>query len=132
MKKILTILTTPFIWFYTIPTLLLVVGFSLLFTSCEDKGLTRQTLTGDESTLPAELKGLKVYTVSTGEGNYVKVAVLNNQAVSTTYQSGKHSQSVVLVNKEVEFGAGQITTRTINVESIISENDSILVIKKSR
>jgi hypothetical protein len=43
MKKILTILTTPFIWFYTIPTLLLVVGFSLLFTSCEDKGLTRQT-----------------------------------------------------------------------------------------
>jgi hypothetical protein len=96
----------------------------LTLTSCEDKGVTRQTLTGDESNLPAELKGLKIYTVSTGSGNYVKVAVINNQAISTTYQSGKHQQSVILVNKETE--------RTINVESIISENDSILVIKKSK
>jgi hypothetical protein len=96
----------------------------LTLTSCEDKGVTRQTLTGDESNLPAELKGLKVYRVSCGEGEYVKVAVLNNQAISTTYQSGKHQQSVIIVNKE--------NPRTINVESIISENDSIIVIKKSK
>jgi len=96
----------------------------LTLTSCEDKGVTRQTLTGDETNLPQELKGLKVYRVSCGEGEYVKVAVLNNQAVSTTYQDGKIQQSVILVNKE--------TARTINVESIISENDSILVIKKSK
>jgi len=107
MKKILTLLI-----------------LLLTLTSCEDKGITRQTLTGDESNLPQELKGLKIYTVSTGEGNYVKVAILNNQAISTTYQSGKHQQSVILVNKETE--------RTINVETIISENDSILVIKKSK
>lgn len=107
MKKILTILI-----------------LSLTLLSCEDKGVTYQPLTGDETNLPAELKGLKVYTVSTGYGNWVKVAVLNNQAISTTYQSGKHSQSVILVNKE--------TTTTINVESIISENDSIIVIKKSK
>ena len=104
--------------------ILLALILLLTLTSCEDKGLTRQTLTGNESTLPVELKGLKVYTVSTGEGNYVKVAILNNQAISTTYQSGKHQQSVILVNKEGE--------RTINVEAIISENDSILVIKKSK
>jgi hypothetical protein len=104
--------------------ILLALILALTLLSCEDKGVTRQTLTGDESNLPAELKGLKVYTVSTGEGNYVKVAVLNHQAISTTYQSGKHQQSVILVNKETE--------RTINVESIISENDSIIVIKKSR
>jgi hypothetical protein len=97
---------------------------ALLTISCEDKGVTRQTLTGDESNLPAELKGLKVYRVSCGVGDYVKVAVIDNQVVSTTYQSGKHQQSVILVNKE--------TPRTINVESIISENDSIIVIKKSR
>jgi hypothetical protein len=94
----------------------------LTLTSCEDKGVTRQTLTGDETNLPADLKGLKVYRVSCGEGEYVRVAVLNNQAVSTTYQDGKIQQSVILVNKE--------TARTINVESIISENDSIIVIKK--
>jgi hypothetical protein len=110
MKKILTILI-----------------LALTLTSCEDKGLTRQTLTGDESTLPAELKGLKIYTVSTGEGNYVKVGILNNQAISTTYQSGKHQQSVILVNKE-----NSTSDRTINVESIISENDSIIVIRKSK
>jgi hypothetical protein len=104
--------------------ILLALILLLTLTSCEDKGITRQTLTGDESNLPAELKGLKIYTVSTGSGNYVKVAVINNQAISTTYQSGKHQQSVILVNKETE--------RTINVESIISENDSILVIKKSK
>ena len=81
-----------------------------LLTSCEDKGVTKQWLSGDESTLPQELKGLKVYTVSTGDGNYVKVGILNNQAISTTYKSGKHSQSVILVDKE--------TTTTINVESL--------------
>jgi hypothetical protein len=104
--------------------ILLALILLLTLTSCEDKGVTRQTLTGDESNLPQELKGLKVYRVSCGEGDYVKVAVINHQAISTTYQNGKHPQSVILVNKETE--------RTINVESIISENDSIIVIKKSR
>jgi hypothetical protein len=104
--------------------ILLALILLLTLTSCEDKGVTRQTLTGDESNLPAELKGLKVYRVSCGEGDYVKVAVINHQAISTTYKSGKHQQSVILVNKETE--------RTINIESIISENDSIIVIKKSR
>lgn len=108
MKKILTILFC----------------IALLTISCQDKGVTRQTLTGEERTLPPELKGLKVYNVSCGEGVYVKVAILNNQAVSTTYKSGKHQQSVILVNKG--------TPRTINVESVISENDSIIVIKKSK
>ena len=109
---------------YIFPILLLLVGFSLLTISCQDKGVTRQTLTGDETNLPPELKGLKVYNVSCGEGVYVKVAILNNQAVSTTYSEGKHQQSIILVNKE--------TPRTINVESVISENDSIIVIKKSK
>lgn len=113
MKKILTILI-----------LLLPYIIVLTLLSCEDKGVTSQRLTGDETNLPAELKGLKVYTVSIGEGSYVKVAVLNNQAVSTTYQSGKHQQSIILVNKG--------TPKTINVESVISENDSIIVIKKSK
>ena len=94
----------------------------LTLTSCEDKGITQQWLSGDESTLPAELKGLKVYRVSCGEGEYVRVGILNNQVISTTYTSGKTHQSIIIVNKE--------TTRTINVESIISENDSIVVIKK--
>lgn len=109
MKRILTLLT-----------LLL----TLTLTSCQDAGVTSQVLNGDEPVLPEELKGLKIYSVSCGEGVFVKVAVLNNQAVSTTYKSGKSQQSVVLINNKTE--------RTINVESIISENDSIVVIKKSK
>jgi hypothetical protein len=31
----------------------------LTLTSCEDKGVTQQRLTGDESNLPDELKALK-------------------------------------------------------------------------
>ena len=108
MKKILTILFC----------------IALLTISCEDKGVTKQWLSGDDSTLHTELKGLKVYRVSCGEGDYVNVAVLNNQVISTTYSEGKHQQSVILVNKG--------TPRTINVESVISENDSIIVIKKSK
>jgi hypothetical protein len=96
----------------------------ITLTSCEDKGITQQWLNGDESTLPQELKGLKVYRVSCGEGEYVRVGILNDQVISTTYQTGKVQESIILVNKE--------TTRTINVESIISENDSIVVIKKSK
>ena len=107
MKKILTILV-----------------LLCLLTSCEDKGVTKQWLSGDESTLPQELKGLKVYRVSCGEGEYVRVGILNNQVISTTYPDGKVKESIILVNKEV--------ARTINVESIISENDSIVVIKKSK
>lgn len=105
-------------------TLVILMGLSLaLLIGCEDKGVTQQWLSGEESNLPKELKGLKVYRVSCGEGDYVKVGVLNNDVVSTTYQDGKAQKSIIMVNNG--------TQRTINIESIISENDSIMVIKKS-
>jgi hypothetical protein len=96
----------------------------IFLLSCEDKGITRQKLVGDETNLPQELKGLKVYSVSCGDGVYVKVALLNKEVISTTYKEGKTENSVIILNKGSE--------RTINVESIISENDSIIVIKKSK
>lgn len=104
--------------------ILLTLLLTLTLTSCQDAGVTRQVLNGDEPVLPEELKGLKIYSVSCGQGVFVKVALLNNQVVSTTYKSGKTQQSVILLDNK--------TKRTINVESIISENDSIMVIKKSK
>jgi hypothetical protein len=103
----------------------------LSLISCEEKGTTRQRLIGNESNLPPELKGLKVYRVSCGDGDFVKVAILDNQSISTTYKSGKHAQSLVLITKEVEYGTGEIPRRPVNIESIISENDSIMIIRKS-
>ena len=107
-------------------TLVILMGLSLsLLISCEDKGITRESLVGNETQLPPELKGLKIYSVSVGGGSYVKVAILNNKPISTTYQVGKHSESTIIVDKTGE-------EKTIHVESIISENDSIMVIKKSK
>jgi hypothetical protein len=79
---------------------------------------------GNETQLPPELKGLKIYDVSIGSGSYVKVGILEDKIISTNYQVGKHRQSMIIVDK-----GGQ--ERKIEFESIISENDSILVIKKS-
>jgi hypothetical protein len=106
-------------------TFIILVALSLsLLISCEDRGVTSERLSGNENELPEELKGLKIYNVSLGNGSYVKVAVMNNQPVATTYPEGKHTESVVMIHKN--------QNRVIDVESIISENDSILVIKKLR
>jgi hypothetical protein len=106
-------------------TLVILMGLSLaLLISCEDKGITRESLVGNETQLPPELKGLKIYDVSIGSGSYVKVGILEDKIISTNYQVGKHRQSMIIVDK-----GGQ--ERKIEFESIISENDSILVIKKS-
>ena len=94
----------------------------LFFASCTESGVTSQSLTGNEDNLPNELKGLKVYWVSTGNGGGVNVAVLNGQVNSTTYQSGKTTQSVVIVNKQ--------NGKLIEVSQILVENDSLIVCRK--
>jgi hypothetical protein len=93
-----------------------------LIIGCQDPGVSTQRLGGTENTLPEELKGLKVYDVSTGQGGWISVAIMDNQVVSNTYKSGKATRSVILVQNN--------NSRTIEFESVISENDSIIVIKK--
>jgi len=101
--------------------LLLTLGlFTLL--ACSPEGTTRTQLYGDEKTLPNELKGLKVYNVSLGRGNYVKVAVLNNNINSTTYREGKVDKTIIVVDKHNQ--------KVINVEDIIMENDSLIICRK--
>lgn len=100
---------------------LLVVG---LLLSCEAPGVATQELSGGESTLPEELKGLKVYSVSVGEGSYVKVAVLNNTVNSLDYSKGKTRESVIIVEN---FGYDR---REIKIKEIVMENDSMIVARK--
>lgn len=95
---------------------------SFLLLSCQDAGETSLRLSGDEIKLPDELKGLKVYNVCIDNGNYVKVAILNNKINSTTYQVGKINESLLIIDKN--------SKRTINISNIISENDSIIVARK--
>ena len=88
----------------------------------DEKGTTTTRLNGDEKTLPNELKGLKVYSVSLGGGNYVKVAVLNNNTNSTTYRDGTIDKTIIVVDKRNQ--------KVINVEDIIMENDSLIICRK--
>jgi hypothetical protein len=95
---------------------------AIVFTSCEDAGVTSKKLNGDEPNLPDELKGLKIYNVSIGEGNFVKVAVLEERVNSTTYSVGKYQESIVIVNKQND--------KLIKVSEILVENDSIIICRK--
>lgn len=102
---------------------LLITLVSLTFVSCE-RGVTNIKLNGDEYGLPSELKGLKVYNVSTGPLSYVKVAVLNGQVNSTTYAVGKTQETTLIINLP------NSSTRTIECKEIVSETDDIIVIRK--
>lgn len=95
-----------------------------LFAGCYEKGKTYEQLSGFEEALPPELKGLKVYSVkiSDWEGD-IKVAVLDDQINSIKYTVGKFSEAVLILNSKNN-------KRVIEVKDIISENDSIMVIRK--
>jgi hypothetical protein len=99
------------------------LALTIIFTSCDDKGTTETSLQGIEGNLPEELKGLKIYKVSLGGLDYVRVGVLDNaKTTSTTYRKGKISETFILIEKDNQ--------RTIKVNEIISENDSIIVCRK--
>lgn len=102
--------------------LLITLLASTVLVSCYAPGTTELKLNGDEPNLPEELKGLKVYTVSTNNGGYVRVGILDQKAVSTTYRSGKTLQSFILLNKQ--------NGKMIEVKEVLSETDSIIVCKK--
>jgi hypothetical protein len=99
-------------------------ALSLLMTSCRDAGTTDLYVHGGELALPEELKGLKIYAVSDGYGNRVKVAVFQGQVVGTRYQSGKYQYDAVNVYKD------DGTSRSYPASNIIVENDSMIVIRK--
>lgn len=105
-----------------IKTFLLVFFFALIAFSCES-GTTEVKLHGTEQKLPDELKGLKVYRVSTGFSE-VMVAILNGQVNSTTYPVGKTTQTTIVLNKD------HYNERTIEAKAILFENDEMILIKK--
>jgi hypothetical protein len=106
----------------TITTIITYAMLAFVFTSCEDPGVTSTRLNGDEQNLPDELKGLKVYRVSTGDLDYVKVAILDGKINSTTYSKGKHQETLIIIDKESED--------FIEVKEILMENDSLIVCRK--
>ena len=101
------------------------VLFVGIFLACEPKGSATMLLTGEEATLPEELKGLKVYNVAyTNDGSYIKVAVLGGKVNSVQYPVGKHQESAIIVDNS------GYTRREITVKGIILENDTMIIARK--
>jgi predicted aconitase with swiveling domain len=101
--------------------IILTITTLLLISSCSDPG-TSEILLDDHKNLPTELKGLRVYNVSTGRGSSINVAVLNSDLNSVTYRVGKRNESVILIDKQ--------TDKVVQVSSILMENDSLIICKK--
>ena len=104
--------------------ILLALTVVMMMASCEDGGTTRISLSGDEQLLPPELKGLKVYSVATGGGSYIKVAILNGEVNSVTEHVNKHDQTTILLNKQ------QSPSKVIEIRDIVMENDSMILCRK--
>lgn len=96
----------------------------MVMASCDDNGTTRVKLNGDESLLPPELKGLKVYSVAIGKNNYVKVAILNGEVNSVTEHVNKRDETTILLNKR------ESQSNVIEIGEIIMENDSMILCRK--
>lgn len=95
--------------------------FLFLLISCSRKGSYDVIINGDEPNLPEELKGVKVYDVSTGLISHVNIAVLNNS--SSIRYGGKVKENTITIyskNKN-EF---------IEVKEKLLENDSIIIFRK--
>ena len=103
---------------------LVIITLMFTFSGCMEKGETYKLLNGTEGNLPPELEGLKVYSVGTGNDGTIKVAILNNEVNSVTYSVGKYEETTIIINQNTK------KQRVINAKQIISENDSIIVIRK--
>lgn len=91
----------------------------LSFISCQEVGDSSNILTGQEQSLPNDLKGLKIYSVSLGKGDYVKVAILDKNVMSLTESNNRETKSLLILNNN-----------KIKVKEILIENDSIIVCRK--
>lgn len=99
--------------------LFLTIATITLLISCQKSGETFDKNL-DQSKLPQELKGLKVYSVSLGGTEWVKVGLLPNYtSTSYTYKSGKTTNSMIVFR-------GQ----EIDSSRVVYENDSIVIIRK--
>ena len=102
--------------FKTMQGIFAVTLLSFGLVSCDPAGTSKIKVTGNENELPQELKGLKVYSVSCGEGDYIKVAILNSKVVGTSYK-----EDIAIIQQD----------SVIPNEQVIFENDTIKIVRKN-
>lgn len=97
----------------------------IVLTSCYDKG-TILTGTDSEAYRPFALNGdtIDLYKFAPADDQLVWIGIRrNHEDVILNYRSGKHNQSIILIDKNSK-GAKVIKG------NVISENDSVAVIRK--
>jgi hypothetical protein len=104
-----------------------VLGIIIAMYGCNQAGTTSKFLNeNEESNLPPELKGLKVYKVSDGIGGNIKVALMpNKNVVSSTYLDGKIYESTIVIQDSENN-----TARTFSSDSISFEDANVIIIRK--
>jgi hypothetical protein len=107
--------------FKTMQGIFAVTLLSFGLVSCDPAGTSRIRVTGNENELPQELKGLKVYSVSCGEGDYIKVAILNDKVVGTSYSESKYTEDIAIIQRD----------SVVPNEQVIFENDTIKIVRKN-
>lgn len=81
-------------------------------------------------TLPEELKGLKIYNISIGNNDYLKIALIDGGVAGISeefYNPGlKYTETkyTIIVNQN------RGKQKVIHAKEILSETDSIIVLKK--
>jgi hypothetical protein len=102
----------------------ILIGFCLSLVGCLQQGQVAQ-IGGGDANYPPELKGLKFYNVGISEGSAVTIGVMPSCVSSVnTYREGKTTKSITILSGEKE--------RVVSVDSIISETDDVIVIKKTK
>lgn len=107
-----------------------IIGFILfigILTSCESQGTLRESeaTSNQPCVVGGDTIDLYVYWPSTLRSIYIaKIRNSSKPVTSLTYTEGKADQTIIIVDKE------KSTNKVIN-GSILSENDSIVVIKKN-
>jgi len=87
----------------------------LSLISCNDSGVSKIPLSGNEENVPEEIKGIKVFKVALSDGDFIKVVVLENDLDKSISTKSSNKNTILIAKKKYK---------------IISENDSILVLKK--
>jgi hypothetical protein len=101
-----------------------------LFVSCEEQGTLResQATKNEPCIIGKDTIDLYLYWPSNLTNIWIaKVRNSNPPVVSLTYQEGKTQNTVIIVNKD-----NDVKNNRFIKGDIISENDSVIVIKKKK
>ena len=107
-----------------------IIVLLFLFVSCEEQGTLResQATQNKPCVIGKDTVDLYIYWPNNMTNIWIaKVRNSNTPIVSLTYQEGKTQETVIIVNKDEDVK----NNRYIKGD-IISENDSVIVIKKKK